>query len=613
VEDVGEQVGRMADRVHARQERNESELADRMRQSEERTAKLLEEARQTIDRRLLRVGAAATEEPAVSSAFAQRWTPVEPAVEETAVEETAAEEAVAEIIAADAGGEIEAEPVEAASDEEAFDALSVLVEAEAIEEDGLDAESILEGAAGDDAYDGLAEDPHEAPYADLDEDDAEDRGKPGTIGLDAYTPMLTADASFRAEDDLAAMQAVADAIASDEEEADETDEEPLAFDSRRGVYEADRESLRPQARDLIAEAKAAAFADRAYEPAAEHDADEDTGATFIDFTARRARTAYSMRGALMAVGAVASVGLAGTGYVALHPEMIRFGSAPAKPIPVGPASTPAPAPAAQAAVALATPAPAKPPGQDLESLYRDAVAKVDAGDPSGVAALKTAANLSYAPAQRRLGKLYEDGGAGVDKNPAEGRRWTVRAAANGDARGMHNLGLDYYQGVGGPKNAAVAAQWFQRAAELGLRDSQYNLARFFEAGIGVKRDLGAAYRWYLIAGRAGDTEAATRGEAIKAQLSPAERTQAEALANAFRPDPASPPASLSATLSGTNPKQLALAQRALAKLGYYNGPDDGAPSQALGEAIQSYQREQGLAANGQLSPELVQTFAHIVQ
>jgi localization factor PodJL len=70
---------------------------------------------------------------------------------------------------------------------------------------------------------------------------------------------------------------------------------------------------------------------------------------------------------------------------------------------------------------------------------------------------------------------------------------------------------------------------------------------------------------------------------------------------------------LATLLKASNPKQLALAQRALTKLGYYKGTDDGAPSEALGEAIQSYQRERGLAANGQLSPELLQTFAHIAQ
>jgi localization factor PodJL len=362
---------------------------------------------------------------------------------------------------------------------------------------------------------------------------------------------------------------------------------------------------------MIAEARAAAFAPPT--SFASEAPEADGGMTFADLGARRPRPTHAMRGALLAGGAAAFMGLAGAGYVALHPEMMRAPGAPAaNPIPVGPPSAPAAAPA-QAAVALATAPTPKPAGQDLDSLYRDAAAKVDNGDASGVASLRTAANLGYAPAQRRLGKLYEDGGVGVAKDPVEGRRWTLRAAANGDVRAMHNLALDYYQGVGGPKSPAIAAQYFQRAAELGLRDSQYNLARFLEAGIGAPQDLAGAYRWYLIAARGGDTEAQTRAEALKPRLTAEQQARAQALAGAFQPDPAAAPASLVALLRASNPKQLALAQRALAKLGYYKGPDDGAASQALGEAIQSYQRERGLAANGQLSPELLQTFAHIAQ
>jgi localization factor PodJL len=409
------------------------------------------------------------------------------------------------------------------------------------------------------------------------------------------------------------MRAVAEAITSDEEDEDD-----------QGVYlnyedHEPQESLWPSTRDMIAEAKAAAFAEQAsFHPSysdrpayADRDAAADNGVTFINLDARKPRAQNPMRGALLAGGAAAMMGLAGAGYVALNPQLLHgLGAAPSKPIPVGPASAPAPAPA-QAAVALAT-AP-KPEGPDLEAMYRDALAKVDAGDATGVQSLRTAANLGYAPAQRRLGKLYEDGGAGVQKDLAESRRWNQRAAANGDPRGMHNLALDYYQGSGGPLSYSVAANLFQRAAELGLRDSQFNLARLLEAGIGVPQDLSGAYRWYLIAARGGDTQAQSRAEALKAKLSPEQETKARALAEGFQPDPASAPAALAALLKGNTPKQLALAQRALAKLGYYKGPDDGAASQALGEAIQTYQRERGLAANGQLSPELLQTFAYVSQ
>jgi localization factor PodJL len=652
VEDVGEQVGRMADRIHARQERNESELVERMRQSEDRTAKLLEEARQTIDRRLSRIAAAEAEPAAPVSLFAGRWAPVETHQTEVEAEAEAAEPehhaALAEeaepanvfaerwaqlkTYASSVEAEAEVEAVEpehhAAALEEAdlVEAVAetaflvtpeeLVVEAEAIEEEEAPAEAILEAS-----YDGLTSDAEQLPYADADEDDHE----------------AQASSHFATHDDLTAMQAVADAITTGDLEDEIEDEESEAFAvdavSQASTFEATHdepeESLRPSTRDLIAEAKAAAFAEHAsYERiSAEHaDDDEDEpghDVAFTDFAVRKPRSpGQSMRGTLLAVGAAASVGLAGAGLIALHPEILRgLGRAAAKPIPVGPPSTqarapvPTPAPPTpQAAVALATTTPEpKSEALDLDAMYRDAVAKVDQGDASGLASLRTAANLGYAPAQRRLGKLYEDGGAGLDKDPKEGRLWTTRAAANGDARAMHNLGLDYYEGSGGPKNLAIAAQWFQRAAELGLRDSQYNLARFMEAGIGVPQDLQGAYRWYLIAARAGDTEAQARAGALKAKLPADQQTRAQALAGVFQPDPASAPAPLAALLNASTPKQLALAQRALGKLGYYKGADDGAPSQQLGEAIQSYQRERGLASNGRLSPELLQTFANLMQ
>jgi localization factor PodJL len=631
-EDVSQQVARMADRMHARHARSESELSERIRQSEERTAKLLEEARQTIDRRLLRAGASGAEEPPIAEAFSERWAAETPevAAARAEIEMTAPAEPAA--VAAPRAFGLRADVFEPpAFEHHAFGRRAAEPEAPAVdaepveEEEGFDAESILEVSPDHD----LAAEAEEQPYADVDEDD--DPLKP--IGHEIYAPLLTAETALHIPDDLRAMQAVAEAIGFETvEEHEAAHEEPEAHDDAMAhAWKAEpEESLRPSTHELIAEAKATAFGPHAAGyPQAEEDEEDQAqgGMAFADLGARRPRQNHAMRGALLAGGAAAFMGLAGAGYVALHPEMMHGRVAPAAhPIPVGPASAAASAP--QAAVALATaPTPpsatalattalataSKPAGPDLDSLYRDAAAKVDNHDPSGVQPLRTAANLGYAPAQRLLGVLYEKGDAGVEKDPAEGRRWTVRAAANGDARGMHNLALDYYEGVGGQQSATVAAAWFQRAAELGVRDSQWNLARFFEAGIGVQRDVGAAYRWYLIAGRAGDTAAQARADSLKDKLTADQRTRAEALAAAFRPDPAPAPASLAASLSGSNAKQLALAQRALAKLGYYKGPDDGAASEALGEAIQSFQRERGLAANGQLSPELLQTFAHVSQ
>jgi localization factor PodJL len=571
IDDVGEQMARVTDRIHQRQERSSSELADRMRQSEERTAKLLDEAREKIERRLGKLAAAAEEEAASVEAdapvsgFAARWSPVEPAAEpETPIAEDAAA------------------PVEAAQGPETHAFLDPPALAALIDTDAAFADAYAQGgpeAVAEPVQDEIAAaspDPELTAYLDPDpylDDD---------VGLDVEPP-LALDAS-----------PLADSL-----------DEP--------------EALRPSTRELIAAARAAARI-TADEPGYRTSDLADDSEPPVIFSGvrgaahRKPRMSGAMRGVLLTSGAVASIGLAATGYVVMHPEIVSSltGSlSPAKPIPVGPASAPAAQPAPQQALTLTAPATKGDDASDLKAQFTDAAAKVDNGDASGVAPLRTVANLGYAPAQRRLGKLYEDGGAGVTKDEVEGRRWTQRAAANGDPRGMHNLGLDYYEGTGGVKNMAVAAQWFQRAADLGLRDSQYNLARFFEAGLGVKQDLPAAYKWYLIAGRAGDTEAASRGETLKAQLSAETRASVEKAALAFNPELPAAPMSMTAGLKSATPKQLALAQRALGKLGYYKGVDDGAPSQTLGEAIQAYQRDRGLAANGALSPELVQTFANV--
>jgi localization factor PodJL len=566
IDDVGEQMARVTDRIHQRQERSSSELADRMRQSEERTAKLLEEAREKIERRLAKRDGAdvAVEE---TSAFVARWSPVEPVVQ------AAPEPAPA----------LKADPP---------------------------------------TYPAFLEPPALAPPPQV-----VSAPEPPPIYIETpvnYSPVVEGPSPAQwAPPPAEAMEALALELEADP--ADTPVAAPMmAFDPLDDIEPVDpAEALRPSTRELIAAARAAARAtaqEQAYR-SPEPTADNDPDGIFAGASYRKARVSGSMRGMMLTGGAVASIGLAATGYVVLHPEIMGAlnGTAPvaAEKIPVGPPSNVATQPAPQAALTLTTPAatPADAPASasDAETMFLDAQTKVDAGDASGVAPLRTAANLGYAPAQRRLGKLYEDGGAGVPKDEAEGRRWTQRAAANGDARGMHNLGLDYYEGSGGVKNLAVAAQWFNRAAELGLRDSQYNLARFYEAGMGVKQDLPTAYKWYLIAARAGDTEAGARGEAMKTQLKPALRASIEKEAMGFRPDAPAPPTSMEAGLKTATSKQLALAQRALSKLGYYQGPDTGVASQSLGAAIQQYQRDRGLAANGTLSPELVQTFANISQ
>ena len=231
--------------------------------------------------------------------------------------------------------------------------------------------------------------------------------------------------------------------------------------------------------------------------------------------------------------------------------------------------------AGQTADANQTAAPPSPDAAGGAELYNDAVRSIEAKDKSGVAPLQKAANLGYAPAQFYLAKLYEDGQAGLPKDLVEARRWTERAAEGGDRKAMHNLALYFFEGVGGPKNLTSAAAWFRRASDLGLVDSQYNLARLYEEGFGVAQNPAEAYKWYLIAGRSGDAESRMSALRIKGQLSAEAQSAAERAAQGFQaqaPEPAGAPLQ---TAVGGDAASVAMAQRALSKLGFYQGPTDG--------------------------------------
>lgn len=193
-------------------------------------------------------------------------------------------------------------------------------------------------------------------------------------------------------------------------------------------------------------------------------------------------------------------------------------------------------PTAMAAMALSPTlgAAAAVTGPETIALYEQGLAQLDGGDASGLAPLTEAANLGYAPAQLKLVGLYQTGDAGVPQDETESRLWARRAAEGGDPRGMHAYGMYLYDGVGGGRSRTEALTWLTRAADRGLVDSQFNAAKIFETGDdGIPADPGQALKWYMIAARSGDAQA----EAAVARLSPtvpaADRTTARAAATAF--------------------------------------------------------------------------------
>ncbi len=176
---------------------------------------------------------------------------------------------------------------------------------------------------------------------------------------------------------------------------------------------------------------------------------------------------------------------------------------------------------------------------DLKTRFDAAMKAVTAGNPKGVDLLKTVANQGFAPAQYELHRLYYGNGQPnlikVDK--PEARLWAQRAAEGGEPNAMNNLALMYYNGEGGPQNRPLAAMWFRKAAERGIDDSQFNLGMLYSQGdqSGIPINPSEAYKWLKIAATGGDKEAAKQLADVSQKLTDAQRQRADAAAAQFTP------------------------------------------------------------------------------
>lgn len=465
---------------------------------------------------------------------------------------------------------------------------------------------------------------------------------------DQHAPVAEAAAAASDEDDGFAAPPAAgeeDAFAAQAADAydpfgppasaeDDTGADELQAEAAEAPVE-DAEPARPlTTREIVEQARAAARSSTSgadgrnkkirITPKADKSGKPGAAPLFSSFGLGRSkrRAGSTLQTFLMVSGGAAFLGLAAGGIALMEsqpsgetPKRVADAIAAANPGEVaGQEADTTPYP--RAAVALApqalgetTTPSAIPPdgaaGQDLAAIYAEAVRALDAGEAGGLDTLRKAANLGHAPAQFYLGKLYESGESGVKKDPVEARRWTERAAQGGDRRAMHNLALYYFHGDGGAKNSTTAAQWFRRAADLGLVDSQYNLGRLYEEGLGVSQNAAEAYKWYLVAARSGDGESRISASRVRAQLSPEAKSVAERAAAGFRAASAAPPTAS----AGADGGSVLTAQRALSRLGYYQGPSDGSASPALRLAVAAYQRDQGMAATGALDATTVSRLA----
>ncbi len=525
LEDIGRRLGESSERIEQRYDRASGELAERMRLSEERTAALLAEARETLEQRLAQPAAPKAEpvpEPAARAAdFAQPdWRaaafPADP----------------------DFGGA--AAPADGwsidplSADLEPFPAAPVVLSAQVDEtspaSDSFDALPRRIEPASEPAPFGTA--PAASAFAGFGGADVSD-------ALDAIAEIEAEPAPYVAE--MAAPSArIVDADDDFAAETDFVDPRRMRATMAAGAA-AGRAST---TRDTIQAARAAMNSPEAAAPAAaprvsfglglkkggksrlQERLDKQAGR---DGTVKKAFIA-SVTGMAVVGGLYATGRL--TGY-----DMADIGQALSGATAGATEATPL------AALAL-TPtgdAPLDAAPADLteaQTLYAQAIEQLDRDDPAGVETLTRAANLGEPQAQLKLAGLYQTGEAGLEIDEAESRTWARRAAESGDARGQHAYGMYLYDGVGGEQNRAEALNWLKQAADQGLVDSQYNVARIYENGdTGVAPNLTQAYRWYLIAARAGDPQAQAAVDRLSPTIPAAARQTARAQAEAFTLEP----------------------------------------------------------------------------
>ncbi|EJC82455.1 putative peptidoglycan binding protein,Sel1 repeat protein [Rhizobium leguminosarum bv. trifolii WSM2297] len=146
------------------------------------------------------------------------------------------------------------------------------------------------------------------------------------------------------------------------------------------------------------------------------------------------------------------------------------------------------------------------------------------------------ADKGFAPAEYRLGSMYEKGN-GVERDIAKAKGFYEQAANQGNASAMHNLAVLYASGALGQQDYATAASWFTKAANLGITDSQFNLAILCARGNGVPADLEESYKWFAIAAKAGDKDAAQKRDEVANAMKPDQLERARAKADLWKPEP----------------------------------------------------------------------------
>jgi TPR repeat protein len=117
-------------------------------------------------------------------------------------------------------------------------------------------------------------------------------------------------------------------------------------------------------------------------------------------------------------------------------------------------------------------------------------------------------------AQMVIGTAYLQGNLGLPQNLPNAHHWFLKAAAQGDADAMNNVGLILYRGALGKTDLTGAKDWFEKAVRGGNTNAMISLARMHELGELGRRDAKKALGWLLKAAEANNQHAIVRLVAV---------------------------------------------------------------------------------------------------
>lgn len=160
-----------------------------------------------------------------------------------------------------------------------------------------------------------------------------------------------------------------------------------------------------------------------------------------------------------------------------------------------------------------------------------------------------------------------------------------------------NAGMTAYE----RQDYKTAAEEFSALAEAGDYHAQYLLGRLYAEGNGVAQNKVQAYKWYDIAASRGHIHAAQARDTLARDMRRARITEAQKLARQWRPGTNAPLAA-----QPMSDQELSAAiQQSLNTLGYDAGTADGVMGGKTRAAIRDYQKDQGVAVDGQPSQALL--------